>query len=169
MICECLPGYQGNAAIQCDPPAVCPPDKITDSNGNCVCPPGTARNSYEECVFCDIYKGYKIENDHCVCALERGMIIDGRGNCVCPENFGYKLTSRGECILVTIPECERNEHCPDYKYCHLETKTCEDPCKDYVCGINALCNATNHVAKCQCIPTYEGDPTKICGNYLIFS
>jgi hypothetical protein len=72
------------------------------------------------------------------------MIIDGRGNCICPENFGYKLTSRGECILVNIPECEKDEHCPDYKYCELETKTCEDPCKDKVCGINALCNATNH-------------------------
>jgi hypothetical protein len=144
MICECLPGYQGNAAIQCDKRVLCPPDKIIDENGNCVCSPGTARNSYEECVFCDIYRGYKIENDHCVCALERGLIIDERGNCICPEEHGFKLTSRGECIRINVPECERNEDCPDYKYCALETKTCEDVCINHQCGVNAFCNATNH-------------------------
>lgn len=144
MICECLPGFQGNAAIQCDKRAYCPPDKIIDENGYCACAPGTARNTYEECVFCDIYKGFKIENDHCVCALERGLTIDERGNCICPEDFGYKLTSSGECIRVIVPECKRNEECPDYKFCSLETNTCEDPCKEHRCGVNAFCNATNH-------------------------
>jgi hypothetical protein len=109
-----------------------------------VCPPGTARNIYEECVVCEIQKGYKIENDHCVCALERGMIIDERGNCVCPENLGYELTSRGECLRIPIAECETNDDCPDYKFCDLSTKTCEDPCLKRTCGVNAFCNATNH-------------------------
>lgn len=89
-------------------------------------------------------KGYKIENDHCVCALERGMIIDERGNCICPEDHGYKLTINGECVRLDIPECQRNEECPDFKYCELSTFTCEDPCLVHKCGVNAFCNATNH-------------------------
>lgn len=169
MICECLPGYQGNAAIQCDKRALCPPDKITDDTGRCVCPPGTALNIYEECIICEIHKGHKIdETGHCVCALERGLIIDERGRCICPEEHGYKLTSLGDCIRTERPECETDPECPDYKYCNLETKTCEDPCEKNVCGVNAFCNATNHVAVCQCITGYTGDPYTYCSKIYYY-
>lgn len=152
-----------------------------------MCLPGTALNIYEECIICELEKGYKIENDHCVCALERGMIIDDRGNCVCPEDHGYKLSPTGECTRIIVPECKRNDDCPDYQYCELSTNTCEDPCLNHQCGVNAFCNATNHgnillikssnfshskklqifilAAKCQCITNYNGDPDKYCGKY----
>jgi hypothetical protein len=162
MVCECLPGYQGNAAIQCDKTALCPSDKIVDDFGRCVCPPGTALNIYEECVICEIHRGYKIdETGHCVCALERGLIIDERGRCICPEEHGYKLLPEGKCVRVDEPECLTDEQCPDYKYCNLQTKTCEDPCENN-CGTNAFCNATNHRAICQCITGYQGDPYVYC-------
>lgn len=109
-----------------------------------MCAPGTVRNFNNECIVCEIYKGYKVENGYCVCAQERGMIIDERGNCVCPEDRGLKLTPTGECTRIIVPGCKRNEDCHDYQYCDLGTKTCEDPCKNYECGVNAFCNATNH-------------------------
>jgi len=154
MICECLPGYQGNAAVQCDKTSLCPIDKgyIRDENGNCICPPNTAMNENDECIPCLIEKGLKVdERGRCVCALERGMIIDERGNCVCPIEFGYRLDSFGNCIPGG-PECETNYDCVDHKYCNLQTKTCEDPCLLKKCGEDEFCNATNHQGICQCLP-----------------
>lgn len=163
MICECLPGYQGNAAIQCDKRAVCTQDKVFDDYGRCVCPPGTALNTYDECVVCEIRKGYKIDQSgRCVCDIERGLIIDERGNCICPVEHGYELTSKGECIRTEKPECETDNECRDDRYCNLGKKTCEDPCEEKICGTNTLCNATNHRAICQCITGYKGDPETHC-------
>jgi len=123
---------------------ICPPDRILNERGQCICLQGTALDIYGECVICETRKGYKIENGHCICALERGLIIDERGNCICPEDHGYQLTINGECVPVQTPECERNEDCPDNRYCEQSTKTCEDPCLNYKCGTNAFCNATKH-------------------------
>lgn len=193
MVCDCLPGYQGNAAVQCDKSKymqkfcsimygpklnysnfsplterVCPSDKIIDENGNCVCPPGTALNIYDECVICEAEKGYKIDfAGRCVCALDRGLIIDDRGKCICPEEHGYHLTDQGECVRVFTPECEISEDCPDYLYCNTDSKTCEDPCAVKQCGTNAFCNATNHIAVCQCITGYIGDAELYCSKFFI--
>lgn len=101
------------------------------------------------------------ERGRCVCALERGLIIDERGNCVCPIEFGYQLDSRGNCIPKG-PECQSDDDCPDNKYCNLEVKTCDDPCTTKNCAVNALCNATNHRAICQCKTGYTGDPNVLC-------
>ncbi|KAG8317254.1 hypothetical protein J6590_031385 [Homalodisca vitripennis] len=166
MVCECLPGYQGNAAVRCDLVPICAVDKgyIIDEAGNCVCPPGTALNANDECVRCLPERGQKVdERGRCVCALERGMIIDERGNCVCPTEFGYKLDANGNCVPGEgPPECETDDDCADHRYCNLNTKTCDDPCLTKVCGINAFCNATRHRAICQCIHDAFGDPEVAC-------
>lgn len=165
LVCECLPGYQGNAAVQCDKRQQCQIDKgfVQDKDGNCVCPIGSTIDSYYGCVVCKIEKGYKIDEvGNCVCALERGMIIDERGSCICPIQYGYQLTERGECIRIDRPECENNSECADDKYCKLDTKTCEDPCTIKRCGTNALCNTTNHEAVCQCFTGYTGNPEESC-------
>lgn len=101
--------------------------------------------------------------------MERGLIIDERGNCVCPIEFGYRLDSRGNCIPIGGPECEEDFECPDNKFCNPATKTCDDPCANKHCGINALCNATNHQAICQCITGYTGDPDVLCSKLKIFT
>jgi len=165
MVCECLPGYQGNAAVRCDLVPQCALEKgyVVDEQGNCVCPPGTALNTADECVRCVVERGQKIdERGRCVCALERGMIIDERGNCVCPTEYGYKLDPTGNCVPTLVPECESDDDCPDHRYCNVATKTCDDPCQTKRCGINALCNATRHQAVCQCIFDYTGDPEVLC-------
>lgn len=122
-------------------------------------------NIYEECAPCREDAGFKIdETGHCVCALERGMVIDERGRCTCPVQHGYRLTARGECIRSILPECESDKDCPDHRFCNLETKTCDDPCVTKTCGINALCNATNHIAVCQCITGFNGNPDILCNH-----
>lgn len=164
MVCACLPGYVGNAAIQCDKRPTCPADKVTDNFGRCVCSPGLAMNFDGECIFCETSKGYKIdERGYCVCATDRGFIIDDHGQCVCPVEHGYTLTPTGIC-LPAKPECETDDECADNRFCNLETKTCEDPCHSSrnPCAINALCTATDHRAICNCVAGYSGDPYSYC-------
>lgn len=101
-----------------------------------------------------------------MCALERGWVIDERGRCVCPIEHGFRVTPIGECVLDRIPpQCTTNDECADHMCCDTETKTCVDCCLHKVCGINALCNATNHVAECQCITGYKGIPEIQCSEY----
>lgn len=83
---------------------VCPVEKgqIRDENGNCVCPPGTAKDENDVCILCRKQSGMIINEDgYCVCALENGMIIDEYGRCVCPTKHGYRLDANGYCKLGT--------------------------------------------------------------------
>lgn len=149
---------------------MCRVDKgyIRDKNGNCVCPPGTAVDIYGDCKLCEVERGYRIdEAGRCVCALERGWVIDERGRCVCPIEHGFKVTPLGECVMDRIPpQCQSDDECADDMYCDKETKTCELACLRKVCGVNALCNATHHVAVCQCITGYTGNPEILCSKCL---
>lgn len=163
MICECPPGYEGNAVIACAEIPKCPVEKgfIRDEHGNCVCPPGTALNAYEECRHCVPELGYKIdESGHCVCALERGLIVNSRGECVCPPEHGYELDYFGNCIPKRPPGCDSNDDCPDHLYCI--NRRCENPCEGQICGKNAYCNATDHQAICTCPPNHHGNPEVEC-------
>lgn len=149
---------------------LCRTDKgyVRGPDGKCVCPPKTALNDNDECVFCSIEKGLKIdEQGHCVCALERGLIIDDRGNCVCPTEFGYRLDAKGNCVPPGKPECETNDDCQDHKYCKLSTQTCVDACLEKKCGIKAFCNATNHQGVCMCISGYTGIPEVLCSKSIV--
>ena len=169
----------------------CPIEKgfIRDDHGNCVCPPGTALNAYEECRHCVPELGYKIdESGHCVCALERGLIVNSRGECVCPPEHGYELDYFGNCIpsktftinfdlntfkrlLTRMPQisgrppgCDSDDDCPDHLYC--VNRRCENPCEGKICGVNAYCNATNHQAICKCPPNHHGNPETECSSYF---
>lgn len=136
---------------------------MLDDFGNCVCPPGSALNENGNCALCSSEKGLKIdERGHCVCNLERGMIIDERGNCICPIEYGYRIDAKGNCIRENEPECHTDDDCPDNRYCNKEIEMCEDPCNLKRCGVNTFCNATNHIAVCQCISGHTGNPEVYC-------
>ncbi|CAH1404987.1 unnamed protein product [Nezara viridula] len=164
MICECLPGYYGNAAVECVPVSECSADKgfVRNEDGECVCPPGTGLNLNDECERCPPEKGLKVdEKGRCVCDLEKGLIVDERGNCICRTDLGYHLDINGNCLPVG-PGCTTDDDCLDSQYCNSKTKICEDPCAEKVCGINAFCNTTSHTPVCQCIKGNIGDPEVIC-------
>ena len=136
--------------------ALCPTDRgfVRNSNGECVCPPGYGLSLYDDCQPCREEDGLKVdETGRCVCALERGLIIDERGRCICPIEYGYRLTSRGECVRSEKPECERDEHCADWRYCNLESKTCDDPCQRKIYVGNA------HI---ECLPEPRVTSPKEC-------
>jgi hypothetical protein len=91
------------------------------------------------------------------------MIFDSNGNCVCPEDKGYVLRN-GYCEPLpptALPPtgCTRDDDCADDKYCAAADRTCQDPCKTKICGLNAYCLALNHQATCICKdPTHVGNP-----------
>jgi len=98
------------------------------------------------------------------------ILIDGV--CTCPEDKGYVLRN-GYCepnvpIAPPAPGCEKDDDCPNDKYCAPADRTCRDPCPG-ACGLNTNCLALNHVAVCYCregfIPIQE-DPRNGCyGNF----
>lgn len=57
------------------------------------------------------------------------------------------------------PECSINAECPGNLACQNEK--CVDPCPGS-CGFNAECSVANHVALCNCVAGYTGDPFSGC-------
>lgn len=57
------------------------------------------------------------------------------------------------------PECSINAECPGNLACQNEK--CVDPCPGS-CGFNAECSVGYHVALCNCVPGYTGDPFSGC-------
>lgn len=80
---------------------------------------------------------------------ERG----GAGSCQClPDYFGNPYDGcRPECVLNS--DCPSNQACVNQK--------CRDPCPG-TCGQNAECQVVNHLATCNCLVGYTGDPYSIC-------
>lgn len=102
MICECLPGYRGNALVRCDliPAEACPVGRgqIRDEYGNCVCPLGFGKDANDICIPCHRQSNMVVnEEGYCVCDLEKGFSIDEYGRCVCPTRYGYGIDAHGYC------------------------------------------------------------------------
>lgn len=69
---------------------------------------------------------------------------------------------KGTYVLLAVVECEKDEDCADSRFCDPETKTCENPCVKKHCGVNAICNASNHQAVCVCPSGTTGNPEVFC-------
>ena len=64
-------------------------------------------------------------------------------------------------IVQVQPECTRHDDCQDTQICHQGS--CRSACQFERCGVNAACKASNHVARCECLPGYQGDnPNRGC-------
>lgn len=61
------------------------------------------------------------------------------------------------------PECSINAECPGNLACQNEK--CVDPCPGS-CGFNADCTVANHVALCNCLAGYTGDPFSGCSQII---
>lgn len=68
-----------------------------------------------------------------------------------PGYIGTPPNCRPECISSS--DCQLIEACVNQK--------CVDPCPG-TCGLNALCQVTNHNPICSCPPRYSGNPFTLC-------
>ncbi|XP_047739044.1 uncharacterized protein LOC108675679 isoform X2 [Hyalella azteca] len=163
--CECLPGYQGDAAEACYPVAVCPIEKgfIMDDEGKCYCPHerGFYVDDNGNCALCRTDLGFILTDDGlCICDPSKGYIVTPAGVCDCP--IPMIKDEAGVCVLGTPPPlppgCVRNEDCSTDRMC--ERGACVPPCGFDPCAKYALCIDANHTAICVCIAGYSGDPYK---------
>lgn len=159
--CECLPGYQGDAAEKCTPTPVCPLEKgFILLDDDCVCP--TDRDFYVDengnCVHCPVELGYVLTEDGvCMCDPKKGYHPTARGTCDCPppavkDENGYCVVRPDQPPVVG---CTTNEDCPLDQMCNQTV--CVQPCADFPCAKYANCIDANHKAICNCYSGYSGD------------
>lgn len=78
--------------------------------------------------------------------------IGNNAQCSCLPNFsGSPPNCRPECVINS--ECQSNMACINEK--------CRDPCPGS-CGLNALCQVTNHNSICYCPEGYTGNSFEVC-------
>lgn len=78
--------------------------------------------------------------------------INGSPACSCLSGYvGNPPNCRPECVI--------NSDCANDKACIRES--CINPCPGS-CGINAVCEVTNHIPVCSCLEGYTGDPFSNC-------
>lgn len=150
-VCECLPGYAGDATRQCQIPAqhLCQRDEECPHDKKCVLTAG--EQGIKDCVdicfnhlcgegaFC-VPKNHR---PHCEC-LAGYTRIAGDSNGACAPNV-----------------CQSNKECRNEQICTITRKgvlDCVDVCEAIKCGPNARCAAIDHTATCQCKDGFFGNP-----------
>lgn len=136
--CSCRQGFIGNAFVACSPE------------------PGNSKFIYANHPI--LIVGLLVETPQNPCSPSpcgpnsQCREINEQAVCSCVPGFiGSPPTCRPEC--VTSSECPLNEACLNQK--------CIDPCPG-TCGLNALCQVSNHNPICSCPPRNTGDPFSRC-------
>lgn len=178
--CSCLPEFTGS-------PPYCRPECISNSEcaSNLACIgqkckdpcPGLCGVNAECRVFshtpmCVCLPGYS-GDPFVQCETPRQPQIEYVDPCnpsPCGTNAECKTRNKAATCLCLRdyfgdpyqgcrPECVVNSDCPSNKAC-VQNK-CKDPCPG-TCGQNAECYVRNHLATCNCLTGYSGDPYRYC-------
>ncbi|XKL64389.1 hypothetical protein PGB90_004475 [Kerria lacca] len=183
-VCTCPKGYFGDPYVscraECQTHRDCPSDRPSCLGEKCVNPCSSG--------VCGVNAKCEVRGATPICSCPRDMTGDpfvrcrpfepadlcepnpcgantkctpGHDNtgkerpvCTClPGYVGDALTAcrRGEC--QSDQECRSDQVCLNYE--------CRSVCTDQ-CGIDAICNAQNHVATCSCPPGYAGNAITRC-------
>lgn len=151
--------------VECEENADCPCNQIC-VNGDCQCPANKPNENPdgccsecatdEDCPDCGICTssgcqakdcgGFEVDPDTCECVeCVNNSHCDTNeccveGDCECCQ--GYRRNAEGNCVL--IPECEREEDCPECYTCVNGT------CVPTVCPPGFICINDNCVPECDC-------------------
>lgn len=126
--------------------------RVNSHTVSCVCPSGYSGNPFVQCIPKPVQPINPCEPSPCGSNAEC-IQRNGAGACKCIEDY------TGNPYEGCRPECVLSSDCPTDKAC-IRNK-CVDPCPG-ICGLNAQCQAINHVPTCSCIPGYVGDPFVTC-------
>lgn len=153
--CRCKPGRIGNPYIEC----ITPKNEITvecRSDGECqkslTCinqkceNPCTIANPCSNQQACEVIDHSPVKTIICKCPPD--TTNGDNGNCI-PVNKDIKQY-----------ECEVNEDCSDKDACLRGV--CVLACRIKTCGVNSICQSTNHYGSCSCPDGYEGNPNIEC-------
>ncbi|KAK7075251.1 hypothetical protein SK128_022665 [Halocaridina rubra] len=148
MTCECLPGFIGNAYLECTPRPTEPPGCSADDECG---PTELCRN--RQCLDpCAILNPCS-PNAEC-------QVLNRRPECTCPP--GHTGNPRVFCHQILLePECRQDPDCPSDEACINDI--CIDPCLvDNQCGLKALCRTQQHRPICYCPEAWAGNPQIEC-------
>ncbi|KAF7389943.1 hypothetical protein HZH68_011800 [Vespula germanica] len=150
---------------------LCPPNTITNNNGNCI---KIELNNVQCHLDHDCNDNEKCLSGRCVEAcntIQCGYNAQCKSTyhtatCVCASEFIGDAYI--ECTKVTFPplppnqpECYSNSDCAQDKQCI--NSLCLNPCiATKPCGKNSFCHVENHNSICKCPQSYIGDPRVNC-------
>ncbi|KAI2804698.1 hypothetical protein BLOT_003686 [Blomia tropicalis] len=181
-VLDCVDGCE---SIRCGPNAKC---ATIDHTATCKCRDGFFGNPEDLSRGC-LPKDRCTSNTDCgtkeVCQLNEFGVkacVDGCSanlcgpNAICVTNEHFVTctcleghTGRADDLATgcqVIPhECYSHEMCPSNAICVRgpdDVNICQDPCKQFLCGENAVCTSANHRAQCSCRPGFIGDPFHMC-------
>ncbi|XP_028157244.1 uncharacterized protein LOC114350564 isoform X7 [Ostrinia furnacalis] len=182
--CKCLPGYNGNPTLGCEPPrnpcipnpcginALCESDS---GNPICYCPKGLTGNPFKNCIP----EGNECEPNPCG-PYSGCRLIDNRPACFCLPNYEGNPPAE-PCRLPSNPcnpsPCGPNTQCTvlsnGFAKCtcldgYIESPNtvrgcieARNPCEPNTCGIGARCDP-NRTPACYCPDSTVGNPYKSC-------
>ena len=83
--------------------------------------------------------------------------------CTCDAGFTGKGDEYCERILEPEPVgCDGDYECASQEACNPD-RQCRNPCQfDNPCAENAICTASNHRARCECPPGFQGNARSYC-------
>lgn len=164
-ICECIPGYFGNAfGTGCHPECTFSTDCSRDKaciNNKCadpcpgVCGYGAQCHTVNHSPICSCIDN--MVGDPFTACKPADPIVELCNPSPCrPNGICHVINGRAEC---TYPECIINDDCTADRACF--NQRCSDPCIN-ACGTNAICRAVNHKPICSCPSGYVGSPLVQC-------
>lgn len=119
----------------------------------CLCDQGFTGDPFTQCTKLVETRTPPLVDDPCAKQPCGSNALCKEGVCSCEKDyFGNPYVGcRPECVLST--DCSPNKACIN--------RHCVDPCPN-TCGIDAVCEVSNHIPICSCRKGYEGDPFKFC-------
>ncbi|XP_039291961.1 keratin-associated protein 5-1, partial [Nilaparvata lugens] len=163
-ICSCPPGYFGDPFVSCSAECVvhedCPYNKPMCSASRCVNPCAGQCGQNADCnvrdrtrAICSCPKDMTGDPFVYCRPFEKRQLPQYHINLCLPGYLGNALSGcqRGEC--QSDSECRSDQNCINYE--------CKPVCVSQ-CGVDAICNARNHVAVCTCPPGYSGNALNRC-------
>lgn len=176
--CQCQSGFIGDSSgcfkVECLSDNDCPTDKFCNVESNkCSSPCNRINCGYGNCItlnhkaICKCHAGFDLIGERCVDIDEclhkpchpsaLCTNIEGSYTCNCPRGLVGDPSGIG-CKLSG--ECFGDSDCPFSATCI--DNTCRNPCDINVCGVNAECQVSNHIATCKCPGQSAGDPKIEC-------
>lgn len=154
--CQCKDGFFGNPE---DLFRGCSPKDRCTSNTDCDTKEICQLNEY----------GVKTCVDGCSASLCGPNTIcntnDHFVTCACKEGYSGRPDDLTLGCHKISHECFSDDTCPSNSICvhgPEDINICQDPCKHFLCGENAICTSSNHRAQCSCRPGFIGDPFHMC-------
>ncbi|GLH00239.1 Neurogenic locus Notch protein, partial [Gryllus bimaculatus] len=149
MSCQCLPGFVGDADVECKPA----PTELPGCKNDNECPDNSICLN-RQCVNPCLISNPCASNAEC-------RATNHRATCTCPAGFMGNAFINCYKPQQDQPECTSNSDCASDKACI--NQRCLDPCVvNSPCGTGAKCRTINHFPTCYCPDGWGGNPQVQC-------